>query len=64
MVQKDEEPEQRRSRFWDPSEMDEMQASMRRGFRGREWRIQPSCAVTGDGLYEGFEWASNVVSKK
>uniref|UniRef100_A0A6B2LMU7 ADP-ribosylation factor n=1 Tax=Arcella intermedia TaxID=1963864 RepID=A0A6B2LMU7_9EUKA len=25
----------------------------------RTWFIQPSCATTGDGLYEGFEWLAN-----
>ena len=24
----------------------------------QEWHIQPSCANTGDGLYEGLEWLS------
>ena len=24
--------------------------------RDRIWYIQPTCATTGEGLYEGFEW--------
>jgi len=27
--------------------------------RNRKWHIQPTCATTGDGLYEGLEWLSN-----
>lgn len=26
------------------------------GFRNRTWHIQPCCATTGDGLYEGLSW--------
>lgn len=32
--------------------------------RGREWYIQGTCALTGDGLYEGLEWLSKKVSQK
>eukprot|EP00940_MAST-03C_sp_MAST-3C-sp2_P002225 g2225.t1 len=32
--------------------------------RGREWFIQPCCATTGDGLYEGLDWLSNVMTGK
>jgi len=32
--------------------------------RGREWYIQGTCAMTGDGLYEGLEWLSKTVGKK
>eukprot|EP00300_Choanocystis_sp_HF-7_P033884 c4631_g1_i1.p1 GENE.c4631_g1_i1~~c4631_g1_i1.p1 ORF type:complete len:208 (+),score=53.78 c4631_g1_i1:113-736(+) len=31
---------------------------------GRKWMIQPCCAPTGDGLFEGFDWlAANLPSK-
>jgi signal recognition particle receptor subunit beta len=29
----------------------------------RKWYIQASCATTGDGLYEGLEWLSTVLSR-
>ena len=29
--------------------------------RGRKWFIQGTCAVTGDGLYEGLDWLSKNV---
>ena len=32
--------------------------------RGREWYIQGTCALTGDGLYDGLDWLSKTVSKK
>ena len=32
--------------------------------RGRDWHIQGTCAMTGDGLYEGLEWLSKTVGKK
>jgi len=32
--------------------------------RNREWYIQGTCALTGDGLYDGLDWLSKVVSKK
>ena len=32
--------------------------------RGREWYIQGTCALTGDGLYDGLDWLSKAVSKK
>ena len=32
--------------------------------RGREWNIQGTCALTGDGLHDGFQWLSKVTSKK
>ena len=32
--------------------------------RGREWYIQGTCALTGDGLTEGFDWLSKTTSKK
>ena len=32
--------------------------------RNRQWYIQSSCATTGDGLYEGLDWLSNVLNAK
>ncbi len=32
--------------------------------KGREWFIQGTCALTGDGLYDGLDWLSRTVSKK
>ena len=32
--------------------------------RGREWKIQGTCALTGDGLYDGLDWLASTVSKK
>lgn len=32
--------------------------------RAREWNIQGTCALTGDGLSDGFTWLSKVTSKK
>ncbi|XP_050978405.1 uncharacterized protein LOC127172926 [Labeo rohita] len=30
---------------------------------GRQWFVQPTCAVQGSGLYEGLDWLSNQLSK-
>eukprot|EP01115_Flamella_aegyptia_P007764 TRINITY_DN322_c0_g2_i1.p1 TRINITY_DN322_c0_g2~~TRINITY_DN322_c0_g2_i1.p1 ORF type:complete len:205 (-),score=80.32 TRINITY_DN322_c0_g2_i1:68-616(-) len=32
--------------------------------RSRKWYIQATCATSGDGLYEGLDWLSNVLSGK
>jgi len=32
--------------------------------RGRDWYIQGTCAMSGDGLYDGLEWLSKIVAKK
>ena len=32
--------------------------------KGRDWNIQGTCALTGDGLFEGLEWLSKSVRKK
>lgn len=32
--------------------------------RGRDWNIQGTCALTGDGLSEAFTWLSKATSKK
>merc|ERR1712195_298723 len=31
--------------------------------RSRHWFIQSACATSGDGLYEGLDWLSSVLSK-
>mmetsp|Transcript_7750 Transcript_7750/g.10801 ORF Transcript_7750/g.10801 Transcript_7750/m.10801 type:complete len:238 (-) Transcript_7750:2580-3293(-) len=31
--------------------------------RDREWFIQPLCAISGHGLYEGFDWLSDTLKK-
>ena len=30
----------------------------------REWFIQGTCAVTGDGIYDGLDWLSKTVKNK
>jgi ADP-ribosylation factor 1/2 len=32
--------------------------------RGRDWYIQGTCALTGDGLYDGLDWLVKAVGKK
>jgi len=32
--------------------------------RQRQWYIQACCATTGDGLYDGLDWLSAILSKK
>ena len=32
--------------------------------KNRDWHIQGTCAMTGDGLYDGLDWLSKTVSKK
>jgi len=32
--------------------------------RNRQWYIQSTCATSGDGLFEGFDWLTAAVSKK
>ena len=29
----------------------------------RKWKAQSLCAISGDGLYEGFDWLANTLSK-
>ena len=31
--------------------------------RGKQWYIQASCAIRGDGLYEGLDWLSTQLTK-
>ena len=32
--------------------------------RQRQWYIQPTCAMNGDGLYEGLDWLAKDLQKK
>jgi len=32
--------------------------------KNRDWHVQATCATRGDGLYEGLDWISQVLSKK
>ncbi|XP_066526734.1 ADP-ribosylation factor 4-like [Hoplias malabaricus] len=32
--------------------------------RGRNWYVQPACAVSGSGLFEGLDWLSTQLSRK
>ena len=32
--------------------------------RGLNWRIQSTCGLTGEGLFEGLEWLSNALSRR
>ena len=32
--------------------------------RSRDWFIQATCAVTGDGIVDGLEWMANTLKKK
>ena len=32
--------------------------------RNRQWYIQSTCATSGDGLFEGFDWLTGTVQKK
>jgi len=34
------------------------------GMRARQWYIQSACATSGDGLYEGMDWMSRVLSSR
>jgi len=50
-----------------PNAMDVKQVAERLGLnqlRQRQWHIQPACATTGDGLYEGLDWLSQTLSKR
>ena len=29
--------------------------------RNRQWYIQSTCATSGDGIYEGFDWLSSAM---
>lgn len=32
--------------------------------RNRQWYIQSTCATSGDGIYEGFDWLSKAIQEK
>jgi len=32
--------------------------------RNRQWYIQSTCATSGDGIYEGFDWLSKALADK
>jgi len=32
--------------------------------RNRQWYIQACCATTGDGLYEGLDWLTNILKNQ
>ena len=32
--------------------------------KSREWFIQSTCAVTGEGIVDGLEWLANTLKKK
>merc|ERR1712151_258667 len=32
--------------------------------RRRRWFVQPACATTGDGLYEGLDWLTRTLSQQ
>ena len=32
--------------------------------RARDWFIQDTCAVSGDGIVDGLEWMANTMKKK
>lgn len=32
--------------------------------RNRQWYIQSTCATSGDGIYEGFDWLSKAIADK
>ena len=35
-----------------------------RSIRGREWFIQGTCAVSGEGIYDGLDWLSKTLKNK
>ena len=32
--------------------------------KNRQWHIQPSSAINGDGLFEGLDWVNKALRKK
>lgn len=42
----------------------EIEDKLRLSTMRRPTHVQPACAVTGDGLYEGLDWLSHVLSKR
>eukprot|EP00812_Abedinium_dasypus_P008991 NODE_2712_length_889_cov_1796.522782.p1 GENE.NODE_2712_length_889_cov_1796.522782~~NODE_2712_length_889_cov_1796.522782.p1 ORF type:complete len:202 (+),score=46.38 NODE_2712_length_889_cov_1796.522782:59-607(+) len=50
-----------------PGAMSPGEVSEKLGLRAvasRQWFVQPACATSGDGLYEGFDWLSNTLSAR
>lgn len=35
-----------------------------KNLKGREWHIQGTCAVTGDGLHDGINWLCQTITSK
>jgi hypothetical protein len=35
-----------------------------RTLKDRSWFLQPSCALTGDGLWDGLKWLSNEIKER
>jgi len=33
-------------------------------FRGRDWHVQPTNAISGDGMFQGLDWLSATLSKR
>jgi len=31
--------------------------------RNRSWYVQATCAITGEGLYEGLDWIADILTK-
>lgn len=52
---KEVEPEQH-SRYHEFEKLENVAA----GLNQRYWRIQPTVAITGEGIYEGFQWIDHV----
>ncbi|KAK4336942.1 hypothetical protein RND71_043514 [Anisodus tanguticus] len=40
----------------DPLEIQEKLGLSSSGLKHRSWHVQPSCATTGDGLFDGLQW--------
>lgn len=32
--------------------------------KNRQWHVQPTCALNGDGIVEGFEWLKNAIKRR
>ena len=51
--------------FWCIFKADEISGKLGlQDVRGHDWSIQPTCAVNGEGLYEGIDWLAASVKKK
>lgn len=46
-----------------PEELQERLGFSLTGFKSRTWNVQPCCATTGDGLYEGLTWLMSQTKK-